>query len=57
LSLPVWTTPEADTEIREIDDWWRKNRRSSPDLFLDELASSLRLSRSRSQQRSLKGSQ
>jgi plasmid stabilization system protein ParE len=43
VSLPVGTTPEADTQIREIDDWWRKNRRSSPDLFLDELASSFNI--------------
>jgi plasmid stabilization system protein ParE len=40
VSLPVGTTPDADTQIREIDDWWRTNRRSSPDLFLDELAAS-----------------
>lgn len=43
MSLPVGTTPEADTQIREIDDWWRKNRHSSPDLFLDELASSFNI--------------
>ena len=40
MSLPVRTTPEADAQIREIDDWWRTNRLSSPDLFLDELAAS-----------------
>jgi len=40
VSLPVGTTPDADTQIREIDDWWRTNRRSSPDLFLEELTAS-----------------
>lgn len=40
MSLPVATTTDADTQIREIDDWWRTNRRSSPDLFLDELTAS-----------------
>jgi len=37
VSLPVRTTPEADIQILEIDDWWRANRQSSPDLFLEEL--------------------
>ena len=40
MSLPVRTTADADTQIREIDDWWRTNRRSSPDLFLQELTAS-----------------
>ena len=40
MTLPVRTTPEADGQIREIDDWWRTNRRSSPDLFIDELIAS-----------------
>ena len=40
MNLPVRTTPEADAQIREIDDWWRSNRRSSVDLFLDELSAS-----------------
>ncbi len=38
MNLPVTTTPEADAQIRTIDDWWRENRRASPDLFLDELS-------------------
>lgn len=38
MSLPVTTTPEADAQIRTIDDWWRENRRASPNLFFDELA-------------------
>ena len=40
MSLQVRTTPEADAQIREIDDWWRTNRHSSPDLFFDELTAS-----------------
>jgi plasmid stabilization system protein ParE len=36
--VAVRTTPEADAQIRAIDDWWRANRPTSPDLFLDELA-------------------
>jgi plasmid stabilization system protein ParE len=37
VSLPVRTTPQADAQIREIDAWWRANRTSAADLFLDEL--------------------
>ena len=37
MSLPVTTTPEADAQIRKIDDWWRENRSSAPGLFVDEL--------------------
>jgi plasmid stabilization system protein ParE len=40
VSLPVRTTPEADAQIRDIDDWWRDNRPVAPDLFLDELTTS-----------------
>ena len=37
MSLPIRTTPEADAQVREIDRWWRKNRLSSPELFVEEL--------------------
>jgi plasmid stabilization system protein ParE len=37
VSPIVRTTPEADVQIREVDDWWRNNRTAAPDLFLDEL--------------------
>ena len=40
MNLPVRTTPEADAQVRAIDDWWRENRPSSPDLFLEELSES-----------------
>ena len=43
MSLPVRTTPEADAQIRDIDDWWRTNRRASPNLFLEELAISFKV--------------
>ena len=38
MSLQVLTTPEADAQIREIENWWRRNRSASPNLFADELA-------------------
>ena len=37
MSLPVVTTPEADTQIRAIDEWWRANRPAAPELFTEEL--------------------
>jgi plasmid stabilization system protein ParE len=40
VSLPVRTTPEADAQIREVDDWWRRNRPASPNLFAEELTAS-----------------
>jgi plasmid stabilization system protein ParE len=43
VSLPVRATPEADAQISEVDDWWRTNRRSSPDLFLEELTAAFNL--------------
>ena len=43
MNLPVATTPEADTQIRTIDDWWRANRRASPERFLEELSEAFEL--------------
>ena len=43
MNLPVRTTPEADAQIREIDDWWRTHRVAAPDLFLNELAASFEI--------------
>jgi plasmid stabilization system protein ParE len=37
VTLPATTSPEADAQIRTIDDWWRENRPASPNLFFDEL--------------------
>jgi plasmid stabilization system protein ParE len=33
VSLPVRTT-----QIRQIDEWWRRNRPAVPELFLNELS-------------------
>ena len=38
MRLPIHTTDEADAHIRQIDDWWRRNRLGSPNLFAEELA-------------------
>jgi plasmid stabilization system protein ParE len=35
--LPVDLQRRASLEIETIDHWWRTNRASAPDLFLDEL--------------------
>ena len=43
MSLAVRTTPEADAQIRDIDDWWRRNRAASPSLFAHELATSFEI--------------
>jgi plasmid stabilization system protein ParE len=43
VNLAVRTTPEADAQIDAIDDWWRRNRRAAPDLFLTELAASFEM--------------
>jgi hypothetical protein len=39
----VVTTPEADEDARRIDQWWLRNRRAAPNLFLEELADALAL--------------
>lgn len=39
MNKPVFTTPQADLQIREIDAWWRANREKAPDKFEEELAS------------------
>ena len=38
MNPPVRITLEAEAQIREIDNWWRRNRSAAPDLFLDELS-------------------
>jgi plasmid stabilization system protein ParE len=40
VSLPVRTTPETDAQILAVDDWWRRNRSASPNLFAEELDAS-----------------
>jgi plasmid stabilization system protein ParE len=41
VSLPVRVTPEAEAQIRQIDDWWRAHRAAMAGLFLEELAQCL----------------
>ena len=43
MILTVRTTPEADSQIRTIDAWWRNNRPAAADLFLAELGESFEL--------------
>jgi plasmid stabilization system protein ParE len=43
VRLAIRTTPEADAQILEIDEWWRRNRPGSPHLFAEELAASFEL--------------
>jgi plasmid stabilization system protein ParE len=38
MTIAVIVSPEAEAQIREIDSWWRENRKAAPDLFLQELA-------------------
>jgi plasmid stabilization system protein ParE len=37
----VELAPRAHAQVRLIDEWWRANRLSAPNLFADELASAL----------------
>ena len=37
MNLPVLVAPEAESQIVEIDGWWRLNRSGSPGLSLGEL--------------------
>jgi len=41
--MQVLIVPEADEQIREINDWWRENRPAAPDLFAEELAAAISL--------------
>lgn len=43
MNKPVFTTPQADIQILEIDAWWRANREKAPELFEEELALALRM--------------
>ncbi len=41
--MRVLLAPEAQAQVDAIDDWWRENRTTAPDLFFQELASTLGL--------------
>lgn len=43
MKARVRIQPEADEQARAIEQWWRENRRASPDLFTDELAAAFNL--------------
>jgi plasmid stabilization system protein ParE len=43
MSPRVVTTPQADDDIRTIDEWWRENRPADPDLFAEELTEAMAL--------------
>jgi plasmid stabilization system protein ParE len=43
VNLAVRTTPDAESQVRAIDDWWRRHRAAAPDLFLDELETAFTL--------------
>jgi hypothetical protein len=38
MDKPVFTTPQADLQIVELDAWWREHRDKAPRLFEQELA-------------------
>lgn len=39
--MRVELSEEARAQVEVIDEWWRRNRRSSPTLFQDELEGTL----------------
>lgn len=43
MTLRVRSTPEADDQVRAIDNWWRRHRTAAPNLFLDELEAAFTL--------------
>ncbi len=43
MTVPVVTASAADVDIRRTDAWWRENRATSSDLFLNELSKTLAL--------------
>ena len=43
MSLPVALTERASAQVDAVDDWWRANRSSAPELFAQELADALDL--------------
>jgi hypothetical protein len=40
--LKVELSSEAHGQVRQIDAWWRENRRGAPDLFAEEIDRALR---------------
>ena len=42
MSYRILLPPVAEEQIRAADQWWRENRRASPNLFVDEFEQALR---------------
>jgi plasmid stabilization system protein ParE len=38
MSVTVIASPEAEQQIKAIDQWWKENRKAAPNLFIDELS-------------------
>lgn len=36
MSFRVLLTPQAEEQLRAIDQWWQENRTAAPALFIDE---------------------
>ncbi len=43
MTLRVFVAPEAETQVRTIDVWWRRERTAAPNLFAEELAAAFSL--------------
>jgi len=43
MTVEVFTTPEADSQILTIDHWWRRERPAAPNLFAEELSAAFEL--------------
>ena len=41
--MEVVVVPEAERQIRSVQEWWRTNRLASPRLFVEELAAAIEL--------------
>lgn len=39
MNVQLIVAPQAEAQVRSIDEWWRSNRPAAPDLFAQELAS------------------
>jgi len=41
--MEVTVVPDAEAQIRRIDEWWQENRTAAPELFVQELAAAIAL--------------
>jgi plasmid stabilization system protein ParE len=42
-ALRIVFGPDAEDDVKRIDEWWREHRRAAPNLFVDELEHALSL--------------